>query len=213
MNYKKIEWRTICNDKLIEVIESILKNRNINNLPTFEILKKITGYEYIENIFMKLLDDSLGSCIPCELIDGTIITLFRNDIECFKDKNHSFFYFVNDEYICLHCGLHQKLYNEEKLYFGCLDYFKTFPSNFSKKQIENELKYLKYENKIREIKSILYKEFGNKKIKICNHSYVNVIDAIDKLREKYIIELDNHANTLELSNWGGSIETTIYLDD
>ena len=221
MNYKEIECRTISKDELIKVIESILEKRNINTLPTFQMLKAITGYEGMENVFMELLDDSFGSCITITLIDGNIITLYKNDIKCFNDKDHSFFYSVNDEYICLHCGLHQKLYNDEKLYFGYLDDLKAFPSNLSKKDIENELKDPIYESKIRRIKSILYEEFGDKKIKICNQSYENVNDAIDKLREKYIIEpkfsLYNHTNTnifiLELSNWGGSIETTIYLND
>ncbi len=97
------------NKKIIEMIENA---ENINRLPLYDDFKKAINDEDFESLYDEDYDEIGWKEITIK--DGTKVILERNisDNNCFKDRDHwDFYHIVNDDsYICLECGLRQKVH-------------------------------------------------------------------------------------------------------
>lgn len=103
-----------------ELIKIISNTKNINELPLLKDLKEKLAYkdnsDFNEDFTIAFMEIAYKEIT---IKDGTVITLVENN--CFNNKSHWYFYYIKDidTYICMDCGLRQKLHqydsNEEKI--------------------------------------------------------------------------------------------------
>lgn len=123
------------NKKILEIISSA---ENINRLPLYEDLRKELNDEDFDFLHDEDFEEIEGTEITIK--DGTKVILERNnDNTCFSNKEHCDFYYIkeNDTYICLDCGLRQKLYEYES---DELCNSVLLPADWNKKGMEAYLK-------------------------------------------------------------------------
>lgn len=135
-----------------KIIKIILGTRNINELPLLKDLKEKLAYkdnsDFYEDFTVAFMEIAYKEIT---IKDGTVITLVENN--CFNNRSHWYFYYIKDidTYICLECGLRQKLheYPDGKV---------LLPANWEENRIKTYLKKMeeKIENKRKD--SILMQE-------------------------------------------------------
>lgn len=95
-----------------KIVEMVANAENINRLPLYEDFKKVINDKDFDCLHDEDFEQIEG--IEVTIKDGSKVILERNisDNNCFKDKDHWDFYHIVDDnsYICLECGLRQKVY-------------------------------------------------------------------------------------------------------
>lgn len=150
-----------------KIVEMIANAENINRLPLYEDFTKVI------NDFEWLHDEDFDEIGYKEITikDGSKVILERNisDNNCFNDKEHWDFYHIvdDDSYICLECGLKQKVHE-----YGSFCSYVALPADWNENGIKAYLQrrvereeerskesHLRYEERIR-----LYSDCSN-----CTH--------------------------------------------
>lgn len=147
------------NKKIINIISN---TKSIDDLPLLKDFKKELDnkdYPYFYECFTEAFHEIGWKVIKIK--DGTEVTLveYVSENNCFNDYYHGYFYYIKDIdiYICLDCGLKQKLHeyesdaiNDEKL---------LLPADWNKYGIESYLKRrIKKQREKRERHSLLQEE-------------------------------------------------------